>query len=222
MTLTAALLLGACGGGGSGGDASTTTASGDSPTTTDGVTTTESPGTTSDGGGRPIGLEDIPQECIDAFAEYLRAIEPVVADIDWATASITDLEEVGTAIEESTNAFELATENAQCSDLNIEATDEDTFEYILDLARDTAPGTVPYFEMLRDFVGNTETEVSGDCETDIAALMAIIDQGGTMKDLPMADLSMVGNLTTSITTNCSQDRAAEFLADSDVLAWMSG
>jgi len=221
VTLTAALLIGACGGG-SGEEGATTTGGEDTPTTIGGAGTTEIPNTTSDGEGRPIGLEDIPQVCIDAFVEYLQALEPIVADIDWSTASMTDLEEVGNATEEATNNFETATESAQCADMNIQATDEETFEYILDLARDTAPGTVGYFEMLRDFVGNSDAEVSGDCETDIAALMAIIDQGGTMKDLPMADLTMVGNLTTSITTNCSQDRAAEFLSESDVLAWMSG
>jgi hypothetical protein len=218
--LAAILIVSACGG--SGG--STTTAEG-GVSTTDVVGTTEAPTTTEDeGGGSPVGLDDIPQECIDAFVAFLQDIEPYLEGVDWANATMADLEEVGTAIEPISDEYDQATQDSNCDDLEVDATDEETFQYLIDLAQDEAPGTVPYLEMIRDFAGEGGggTDASGDCETDIAAFQELVDRGGTMQDLTFAELSTVGNLVTSITSNCTVERANEFFTKEDVAAWMGG
>lgn len=213
-------LIGACGG--SGDDETTSTGSDDPTETTGGL-----PDTTEPDGGPSIGLDDIPQECIDAFVEYLQAIEPIIADVDWENATMADLEAAGNAIAAEGDFADL---NPDCDELNVDASNEETFEYLLDLARDEAPDTLPYFEMLRDFVGGVDGgdggdgggEASGDCETDIATLQAMIDEGGTISDLAFADLALVGSLSSSIGVNCSQERSAEFFSQEDVTAFLGG
>ena len=88
------LLVAACGGTAarllprSGG--ATTTA-----TTTTTATAEEGRDTTNE----TVDLADMPQECIDAFVEFLQAIEPVVADFDFENATLDDMEAIGTELE---------------------------------------------------------------------------------------------------------------------------
>lgn len=226
--LAAALLLAACGGGDGGSDAaSTTTGPDDATTTTLASTTTDAPVTTvddDDEGGPRVGLADIPQECLDAFSDFLRDIEPLVEDVDWSSASLATFEEVAISLEPATVQYEEALEGTQCDELEVDTTDEESFEYLISIAKDRAPGTVGYFEMIRDIVGvgGSSADASGDCETDIASLQAIIDQGGTMEDLTLVDITNIGNLATSITSSCSPERAAEFFSQPDFTDFMGG
>jgi hypothetical protein len=205
------LLLAACGGG-EGGD---TTVAPDDATDT-----------TSEDDGPTVGLDEIPQECIDAFGDYLREIEAIVEPIDWENATMEEMEEVGTALDPATTQFEEATADSGCEDINVDATDEESFDFMIELARDEAPGTVAYLEMIRGMVGEFGEEadipVAGDCETDIATLQALIDEGGTMQDRTFPEIAAIGNLVTSITTNCDQDRALEFMGAEDVTNFMRG
>jgi hypothetical protein len=184
-----------------------------------------------DGDGPTVGLDDIPQECIDSFVDYLHAIEPTLADFDFANATMADFEEMSAAIDAETGDFEDMA--PQCDDLNIDASDEESFEFLIGLARDEAPGTVSYFEMLRDFMGSGDgtgdgtgdgdgAQASGECEADIATLQALVDGGGTVRDLDFADLAAVASLSTSIGLNCSPDRASEFFSQEDVTAFLEG
>ena len=222
------LLLAACGGGDGGSEiTSTTTGPGDETTSTSASTTTDAPATTvadDDDGGPTVGLADIPQECLDAFSDFLRAMEPLVEDVDWSSASLEEFEEVATSLEPATAEYEETLEGTQCNDLEVDTTDEESFEYLISIAEDQAPGTVGYFEMIRDIagIGGSTADVSGDCETDIAALQSIIDQGGTMEDLTLAEITAIGSLATSITSSCSAERAAEFFSQPDLTDFMGG
>ena len=215
-------MVAACGGGTESDTTSTTADSGDTSTTEETTTTT----TTEDDDGDSVDIGDIPEECLDAFVEYLQAIESSVEGIDWENATAADFEELGTAIEPISVEYEETIAGSQCEDIEVVATDEETFDFLIELAQDEAPGTVGYLEMIRDlagqFGGGAGTEVSGDCETDISAMQAMIDQGGTMDDLTMAELTAVGTLVTSISTNCSQDRSFEFFSQDDVAAFLGG
>ena len=211
------LLLAACGGGEGGG---TTVAPEEETPTTVAVDTTDGDD------GPSVGLDEIPQECIDAFAAYLRDIESVVESVDWENATMEELEDLGTALDPATTEFENATADLGCEDINVDATDEESFDYMIELARDEAPGTVAYLEMIRGMAGefgeDSDIPVAGDCETDIATLQGLVDEGGTMQDRTMAEIVAIGNLVTSITTNCEQGRALEFLGAEDVTNFMGG
>lgn len=222
IVLAVALLAAACGGGDDGADATTTTVEQDeAPTTTEAATTTEP----DDGGGPTADIGDIPRECVDAFVDYLRAIEPTVEGVDWETANLDAFEEVADELAEVTTDYEEAAVQSQCDDIAVDATDEESFEFLLQIARDEAPGTVGYFEMIKDLalgVGGSSDGATGDCEADIAAIQAIIDEHGSMEHLGVADITTVGSLMTSITANCSMERAAEFFEQDDVSAFMEG
>lgn len=223
--LAMVLLFAACGGGG--GDATDTTADQDEVTTTAAApTTTAAPATTAtteDDGGRPsVGMGDIPQECIDVLADYLRAIEPTVEVVDWETADLSTLEEVANTLEATYEEHEEAIEAAGCDEYDVEATDEESFEFLIALAESEAPGTVPYFEMIGELGTGAGEAVSGDCETDIAALQALVTEHGSMENLAVADLTKVGTLAESITSTCTLERATEFFEQADVVAFMGG
>lgn len=217
-----ALLIAACGGTTGGGDTTTTAAAAETTSTAAAPETTTT--TTADGGSQVVNIGDIPQECIDAFGDFLREIEPLVADIDWANATAADLEALGTQLEPLSSSYDDSVAGTNCDNIELDATDDESFQYMIDLARREAPGTVPYLEWIKDLAISSSpgTEASGDCETDIAALQAIVDGGGTMMDLPLSDLGTVSGLITSISTSCSPDRAAEVLNQPDVSAFMSG
>lgn len=219
LALVVALVIAACG-----GAATTTTIADGSETTTsapDDTTTTTTVGS-DDGSGGSVGFDDIPQECIDAFVAFLQDIEPALEGIDWANASAADLEEISTQIDPFTTAYEDSLTDAGCDELDVEvdATDEETFDFLIGLAEDEAPGAVGYLEWIRDFAGVVGQEASGDCDTDVAALEAVIAAGGTMQDLPLAEVTYVGNLMTSVQLNCSAEQAAEFFSRADVLAFL--
>lgn len=218
LALVVALLIAACGGGAT----ATTVADGSATTTAAPSDTTTTVEASDDGGGGSVGLDDIPQECVDAFVAFLQDIEPALEGIDWANVSGADLEEISTQIDPFTAAYEDSLADAGCDELDVEvdATDEETFDFLIGLAEDEAPGTVGYLEWIRDFAGAVGQEASGDCDTDIAALEAVIAAGGTMQDLPLAEVTYVGNLMTSVQLNCSAEQAAEFFSRADVLAFL--
>lgn len=199
-----ALVLVACGGDG-GGD-----------TTVAETTTTAAE---ADGGAGTVDFEDMPQECIDALVGYLRAIEPAVEDVDFDATTGEDLEALGTELDSLSEDYTTAIEDLDCPDPS--GTDEEAFAAIIELAEEEAPGTVGYLEWVQSLAaGFGDTEASGDCETDIAALQAIIDENASMSDLTMGEVVQVGSLVASVSTACSPERAEEFFAEEDVAAFL--
>jgi hypothetical protein len=223
--LAAILVLGACGGGDGETATSTTSDESGTPTTQTPVPSTEAT-TAQDDDVQTVGIGDIPQECIDAFVAYLHEIEPLVEDVDWESASMADFEQVSESLATVSEEYAAVTADSNCDDLEIDATAEESFQYMIDLASEEAPGTVPYFEMIRDFAGSftgeSDTEVSNDCETDIATLQAIIDEGVPMQEVAATELGAIGGLVTSISVNCSQERSLEFFSQEDVTEFMGG
>jgi len=221
VLLVTMLVLAACGD--EAGDDGTVESDGTETTV---VSTTEAPVTTEDGGSPSVGLDDIPQQCIDAFVAYLQAIESVVDDVDWSEATVAELEELGSALEPATAELENATADSQCEDIEVDATNEESFEYMIELAQREAPGTVGYLEMIRGLgegLGEgSSIAVTGDCESDIQTLQAIVDEGGTIEDLPIAESGAIAGLIASISANCSQERTAEVFSQEDITGFMGG
>lgn len=212
LVLILGLMLVACG-----GAAATTTTTAAAEATT---TTTAAPTETS---GPAISINDIPQECIDAFVGYLQALEPFLKGFDPATATMADFEAFGTELEPATATYTEASANAGCDKLNIDASDDATFQAIIEIAQREAPGTVAYWEWIRDLSATTQTSAaSGDCETDVDALMVFVNRGGTMNDLTLAEVNEVSNVMTAIATECTNDRTTEVFADPKVTAFLGG
>ncbi|MGQ0849272.1 MAG: hypothetical protein ACT4OP_09165 [Actinomycetota bacterium] len=206
------VFVASCGGGG--GEA--TTAAEEAPATT--VATSEA---TESGGGEVVSVDEIPEECMEAFVAFLQDIEPDVEQVDWANATTGQLEEIGTTLEPQTAAYESAIAGKGCEDIELDISDEEAFDFMIEMAEEEAPGTVGYLEWIRDFAaqagqGGQGAAASGDCEEDIAAMQAIIDQGGTVADMTLTEVTSIGNLVTSISQVCSVDRSSEFFSQADV------
>ncbi len=209
LALMLMLVLTACGG----GDSGDTTAPEDTT-----APTTES---TDNPAGEVSSLSDMPDECIDAFRTFLQELEPLIEGRDFNAMTQADMEALSTELETVTAPLEEQT--ADCPDLDM--TTEDSLAAMREFAEDEAPGTVAYFVWLEEFinsVGEGGTAASGDCETDIAAIQALVDAGGTMQDLPLGELSTAGQLMTAISSECSSERVQEFMSDPAVVTWMSG
>jgi hypothetical protein len=209
-----------------GGTAATTTEAEPDETTT--TTTTAAPVDEAGGdneSGETVDFADMPQECIDAFVDFLRAIEPTVEGFDFENATIEDMETMGTELEAVAEGPTADMESLDCPDPS--GTDEETFTAMIDIAEREAPGTVAYFEWIEELAGSfgggagTSTGSSGDCETDIAAMEAIIAEHETMADLTMDDIAEFGALMTTITGACSTERAQEFLSQPEVQEFMN-
>jgi hypothetical protein len=214
LLIVFAFLLAACGG----GNAATTTAADDGGATT----TTASTSTTEDEStDETVDLSDMPQECIDAFVHFLQAIEPVVQDFDFDSATMDDMESMSVELDSATAESTAEMESLDCPD--VDATDEEAFAAMIDIAEREAPGTVAYFRWIETFASGDGGDISssGDCETDIAAMEALIADKGTMGSLTFPELTGFGELMTAITTECSADRVEEFFAQPEVEAFMN-
>ena len=166
-----------------------------------------------------VDFADMPQECIDALVGYLQAIEPAVEDVDFETTTGEDLEAMGTELEGLSEEYTTAIEDLDCPDPS--GSDEEAFAAIIELAEQEAPGTVGYLQWVQGLAaGFGDAEVSGDCETDISALRAIIEESSSMSDLTMTEVVQVGSLVASVSTACTPDRAEEFFAEPDVAAFL--
>ena len=211
------LLVAACG-----GTAATTTAA-----ETDDTTTTTAPAEEEggEGSGVTVDFADMPQECIDAFVDFLQAIEPVVEGFDFENATLADMETIGTELEAASEGPTAEMDSLDCPDPS--GTDEEAFAAMMEIAEDEAPGTVAYFEWIQDFAGSFEEGEgttggsSGDCETDIEAIEAIIAENDGMGDMTLAEVTEFGSLMTGITTECSAERAQEFLSQPEVQEFMA-
>ena len=183
------------------------------------TTLTETTTTVVEDGAGTVDFDDMPQECIDALVGYLQAIEPAVEDVDFDTTTGEDLEAMGTELEGLSEEYTTAIEDLDCPDPS--GSDEEAFAAIIELAQQEAPGTVGYLQWVQGLAaGFGDAEVSGDCETDISALRAIIDENSSMSDLTMTEVVQVGSLVASVSTACTPDRAEEFFAEPDVAAFL--
>ena len=219
-TMAVALVVAACGG----SDAGDTTVADEATTTVAETTTTaaEATTTTADDDGGTVSFDDMPAECVDALVGFLKAIEPAMEGIDFATVTAADLEDLGAELEALGEDYSGTLEDLDCPEPD--GTDEEAFAAMIEIAEREAPGTVAYLEWIRSFadVADSVGEASGDCETDIAAFESIVDEKGSMSNLTMEEVVEVGGLVSSISTVCSPERAQEFLAQPEVTSFLDG
>ncbi|MGH3668558.1 MAG: hypothetical protein ACRDU7_09715 [Acidimicrobiia bacterium] len=220
VSIVMTLMLAACSGGA--GDTATTTgpdASGATSTTTVAETATSATAeSTTTAGEEGPSIEDIPPECLAEISAILQVFEPAVEGIDWETATIMDHIQVMTSLSGTAIGDTAACENV---DVDVDVSEEEGVALFLEVAEQEAPGTVGYLQWVQGLAaGFGDAEVSGDCETDISALRAIIEESSSMSDLTMTEVVQVGSLVASVSTACTPDRAEEFFAEPDVAAFL--
>jgi hypothetical protein len=167
-------------------------------------------------------LSDLPEECRSALADFLRQVEPVVADIDWDTATLADFERINLELEDEGEIFDQTTE--ECGDFDF-ASDEESMQAMIEFAEEEAPGTVGWLEFIGEiaFAGDTDTGVAMTCEEAIAYFDDLIAGGATtMNDLPVSELAGVTAALDVVTTDCDFEVMDEFLARDDVTAFLGG
>jgi hypothetical protein len=188
---------------------------GDDPadTTTDETTGDE---TTGDGTepATITSFEDIPQECLDMTADFLREIEPLVSPIDWANATMADFESVAPAFEAEAAAFD--TRSAEvCASIDLAA---EGLAVMIDFAADEAPGTVGFLEFLdklqRASLGAESTPEDGpaafeDCAGAIVFVEGLLASNETITDVPLDDMLQVANIA-SVFMSCTPEQQAFF------------
>lgn len=199
-----------------------TTAPADEPSTTAPATTQPADDEGDDDVVIIDELGDLPEECRSALADFLRQVEPVVADIDWDAATLADFERISLELEDEGEIFDQTTE--ECGDFDF-ASDEESMQAMIEFAEEEAPGTVGWLEFIGAiaFSGDTTTEAAMTCEEAIAYFDELIAGGATtMNSLPVSELAGVTAALDVVTTDCDFDVMDEFLAREDVTAFLGG
>lgn len=247
VAAVAALSLAACGGGDDDDEAAATTAASTSPDTTTATTATTtattapSPTTTSpvtspattmatsgetmtdDDDDRVIisGLDELPQECVDAVAEFLRRIEPIVSDIDWDAATLTDFDSISDELEAESDILDEP--GTACDDFDF-ASDEESLQALIEFAEDEAPGVVGWLEFIGQFSADPTADTSADgpqtCDEAIAYIEALADDGTPMSSIPLSELGPITQAFNVISTDCDATTAAEFFDRVDIADFM--
>jgi hypothetical protein len=167
---------------------------------------------------------DMPPKCIELLATFLKQIEPTVAAIDWDTATVGEFEEFSTQFQAESDSFDAETSAAGCDKYNLTGSDEKQFQQMAELAAAEAPGALGFITFLSSLAAS-QTAASGSLPSDCAGTIDAIEPylaKGTMRDLTVAEVGLVGQLMGAIGTNCSADEATAFYGRDDVNAFVGG
>lgn len=172
-------------------------------------------------------ISELPDECVDLVTDMLQEIEPLVSEIDWETASLDDLEALMAEVEDEFEALDEIEEDSGCARYEF-ADDAESFDAMLELAEEEAPGAVGWLTFIRDMFatmpGSGEDAAEGgpaDCDEAIAYLEDVIAEGGTMSSLPLSEVTAVSQAFTVVTTDCDAATMGEFIEREDVSAFLS-
>ena len=173
-------------------------------------------------------ISDLPDECVELVTDMLQEIEPVVSQIDWESASLDDLDTLMVELEDEFEALDDVEQDAGCARYEFED-DTASFDAMLELAEEEAPGAVGWLTFIRDmfsaFPGSGEEPSAegapADCESAIAYLEEVIAGGGTMSSLPLSEVTAVSQAFTVVTTDCDAATMSEFVERDDVSAFLS-
>jgi hypothetical protein len=170
-------------------------------------------------------FSEMPPECIELLGKFLKKIEPTVSKIDWDKTTLADFEALSGQMQADSDSFDAETAAAGCDKYNLDATDEEQIAQMAALAQAEAPGTLGYIKFLADLSASATGDngaVPTDCAGTIAAIEPYLSKGGTMQDLTIAEVTLLGQLMGGIGTNCTSEEASAFYARDDVTAFVSG
>ncbi len=170
-----------------------------------------------DGASAAVSLDDLPSECRDALADFLRAIEPTVSEIDWETATLADMETMGTDIEAPGTELDTKLAEANCPDFEPDA-DDGSIAMMIEFAEDEAPGTVGWLTFISTLASSVDengisegsADLPTDCDGAIAYVEAATTQADSMMDLPLTEFTNLGAVMQTIQSECPVEQTAAF------------
>jgi hypothetical protein len=203
--------------------ASTTTTADTAPSTTDADTAADDPATGDDGedagavtvpagddGTIVVGsIDELPQECVDALADFLQAIEPAVSEIDWDAATVADFEAVSEEIADEGDAFDAT---GACGEFDLG--DDEAIQSLIDFAEEEAPGVIGWLEFIQEVSTPSDTGAAAElttCDDAIAYMEDLLGDGVSIDDLPAADFAQASTALDVIFSECTEEQAAEIL-----------
>lgn len=147
----------------------------------------------------------------------------MVKDIDFA-AMMEEMEGFFDQLEAPNEAYATSLEGTNCENINVDIEDEAAREQMLAIAKAEAPGTVGYLTFVFHFAGVSSggENVSGDCETDIASIQALVDAGKPMSQMTGTEFVQVTSLLAAIQAECTPERMTDFFDNQDVQDFMGG
>ncbi len=144
---------------------------------------------------------DMPAQCIDLLTEFLKTIEPTVAEIDWDEVTVADFDDFGEQFKAESDSFDTRTAAAGCDKYNLSGSDSVQFQQMTELAAAEAPGTLGFLTFLSSLSSaatTTAASIPTDCAGTIAAIEPFLGDGKTMKDVTMAQLTLIGQLMSAV------------------------
>jgi hypothetical protein len=167
---------------------------------------------------------DMPPKCIELLATFLKQIEPTVSAIDWDKATLGEFEEFSKQFEAESDSFDSQTAAAGCDKYNLTGSDEQQFEQMAELAAAEAPGALGFITFLRS-LSESQTAAAASIPSDCAGTIAAIEPylaRGSMRDLTVGEVGLVGQLMGAVGSNCTAEEASAFYDRDDVAAFTGG
>jgi hypothetical protein len=220
-----ALLVTACGS--SDNDVAVGDATNDTSASAENSSGDDSTAPSVEGSDDTISVEDfgdMPPKCIELLATFLKQIEPTVSAIDWEKATLGDFEEFSTQFQAESDSFDAQTAAAGCDKYNLTGSDDKQFEQMAELAAEEAPGTLGFITFLSS-LSTSQTAASNSLPADCAGTIDAIEPylaKGTMQDLTVAEVGVVGQLMGAVNTKCTPEEATAFFGRDDVTAFVGG
>ena len=167
-------------------------------------------------------VSDLPPECVDLLADFLKLIEPAVSDVDWDTATLGDFQAISDELEGQFEEMDARELELGCDNYDL-SSDQAAMDAAIAIAEEEAPGAVGWLEFVATLSADmsTEADPSLDCESAIAYIDGLIAEGATMIDVPFSEVSRITQAMGVITTDCTPEQADEFLAREDVTDFLS-
>jgi hypothetical protein len=225
LLAVAAFVLAACSGGDDTADTTADTGADSTPdattdtrpaTTTDDDTVadtddTDTDDTDTDGtGSAPAGgsvgsLADVPEQCRELMADFLRDVEPIVAPIDWQNASLADFERIADEFQQRADDFDGDAVERECDALEF-AADDDGLGLIIELAEEVAPGAVAFFGFLDTMrsgmtpSGDDAAAPARDCGDAVALFEGWLNEYDAFSEVPISELAKLGDMAAAMSS----------------------
>lgn len=189
-------------------------------------------------------FDDIPGECVDLMAEFLRDIEGEVSVVDWETATIDDLEAMGDMLDVASGDFEARLTETGCDRYDIGTDDDQSLEFAMEVAEREAPGAVGWLEFVASIsaLGDTVDDATGidedgggetgsagpdgdlptDCEGTKSYLLDQAEEYGTIQNVPVSEFPNLMMAVQNLTVQCTLADAAAFSEDPTITAFLDG
>jgi hypothetical protein len=162
-------------------------------------------------------IDNIPAECRQIMSDFLREIEPIVAGIEWETATVASLQQFEESFDEPSVRLEQALASSGCDEYDFGPDETNGLEFSLALARREAPGVVGYLEFIRDLFqefdpedGGDDPDLPTDCDGAIAFVSDVVEQTDNLSDLPVSEYVNITAVLNTIQFNCPPEQVQAF------------